>query len=227
MFDKKSILIIAPHPDDEAICCGGLIMQAKKQNAKIFVLFMAIGYSRQFLTGSTNSTTRIKEIKKAAKMGNYSWSIAFKGKPFMRLDSLPQKDIIEKIEDIAQKVKPDIVCIPQRDSFDQDHRAVSQACITAFRPLPSDLKHQPTVVLEAEEPYTWSTSSANTPINFYVDVSDCFQEKITLLACHKTQLREDPFPRSPQNLERLAGIRGCDVGKKYAEGYRLLRSVIL
>lgn len=223
MFDKKSILIVAPHPDDESICNGGLIMMAKKQKAKVFVLFMAIGYSRQFLTGKTNTTERVKEIKKAAKFGNYSWAIAFKGKPFMRLDSLPQKDLIEKIEDVTQKIKPDIVCIPSRESFDQDHRATSLACITAFRPLPASLKHQPTVILESEEPYTWSASSIHTPVNFYVDISDCFQEKITLLSCHKTQLRNDPFPRSPENLERLAGMRGCDIGKKYAEGYHLLR----
>lgn len=226
MFDKKTILIVAPHPDDEAICCGGLIMKAQREKAKIFVLFMAVGYSRQFLTGKTNTTERLKELKNAAKYGNYSWSIAFKGKPFMRMDSLPQKDLIEKIEDTMQKVKPDIVCIPQRDSFDQDHKAIANACVTALRPLPSTLRHQPTWILEAEEPYMWSSSKQN-PINLYIDISDVFHEKIQLLKQHATQLREDPFPRSPENLERLAGMRGCDIGKNYAEGYTLLRGTFL
>lgn len=222
MLAGKRILIISPHPDDESICCGGLIMLAKKQKAKTHVLFMAVGSSRQFLTGKTVANERIKELKKAAKYGNFSYDIAFRGKAFMRMDDLPQKDIIEIIEDVSQKTKPDIVCIPHRESFDQDHRAVADACVTAFRPLPKSLRHQPKMILEAEEPYSWGKKTSFVP-NFYFDITDVLDEKIALLKCHTTQLREDPFPRSPDNLRRLAGLRGSEISTTYAEAYNILR----
>jgi LmbE family N-acetylglucosaminyl deacetylase len=226
ILQRKKILIISPHPDDEAICCGGLIMLARKYQTDVFVYYISVGPSRQFLTGKTTASTRIPEIKKAAQFGGFKYKIAFQGKQFMRLDSLPQKDIIEPIEDITQNFKPDIVCTPFRNSFDQDHRAIAVACMTAYRPLPSNLRHQPNMILECEEPYSWSVGQHFTP-NLYFDISDVFEKKIDLLKRHASQLRQDPFPRSPQNLKRLAGLRGCEIGAKYAEGYRLLKGILV
>jgi len=222
MLKGKKILIIAPHPDDEVIGCGGIIMLAKQKQAKVLVLFMSVGYSRQLVTKQTNADKRIKETDKAAKYGNFTYKIAFQGKQFMRLDTVPQKELIEKIEDTSYDFKPDIVCIPFRYSFDQDHRAVSTASITAFRPLPQSLTHQPRIILEYEEPYSWTTDKQFLP-NFYINISSVIKEKIMLLKQHKTQLRKDPFPRSPKNLQRIAGIRGAEIGIAYAESYSLLR----
>jgi LmbE family N-acetylglucosaminyl deacetylase len=59
-----------------------------------------------------------------------------------------QKEIIEAIEDIVQDFKPTIVVIPYRDSYSQDHRAVASASISAFRPIPQELHHQPRMILE-------------------------------------------------------------------------------
>src|SRR3989338_3723617 len=203
MLNDKKVLIVAPHPDDEAICCGGLIMLAKEKGAKVFVLYMAVGASRQFLTGKTTNKERLPEIKKAASFGNFDYKIGFDGDEFMRLDSLPQKSLIEIIEDVSHGFKPDIVTIPFSGSFDQDHRAVSTACLTAFRPLPKQLRHQPKVILESEEPYSWTVNTTFLP-NFYFDISDLLEAKLKLLTCHQTQVRQDPFPRSPDNLKRLA-----------------------
>jgi len=226
MFKEKKIFIVSPHPDDEAICCGGLIMLAKQKKVSVFVLYISIGKSRQFLTGQTNSNERIKEIIKASKFGNFNYKIAYKGKAFMRMDQVPQKDLIEVIEDTLETYKPDIICIPNRFSFDQDHRAISLACITALRPLPDNLLHQPTIILECEEPYSWTTQSLFRP-NWYFDITKVMEEKLLLLQCHKTQIRKDPFPRSPENLKRLAGIRGCEISTTYAESYNLLRGKFL
>lgn len=224
MIKGKKILIIAPHPDDEAISCGGLIMLAKKTRAKIFVLFGSIGISRQLITGQTNPSIRLDEAQKASEYGSFDHSIIFQGEEFMKLDTVPQKTLIDAIEDKIEEVKPDIVCLPFKDSFDQDHRALFKASVTALRPTPKNLRHHPKIILESEEPYSWSTDDVFHP-NFYLDISQVMEEKIKLLKCHKTQLREDPFPRSPENLERLAGLRGAEISTKFAEAYRLLRGI--
>ncbi len=224
MLKRKSVLIIAPHPDDEAISYGGLIMLAKKQDCRIFVLYGSVGISRQLITGQTNPDIRLDEAKKAATYGSFDYSMIFQGEEFMKLDTVPQKTLIDAIEDKVADFKPDIVCLPFRDSFDQDHRALFTAAVTALRPIPRNLRHQPKIILESEEPYSWTINGVFQP-NFYFDISTVMEEKIKLLKCHKTQLRQDPFPRSPANLQRLAGLRGAEISAKYAEAYRLLKGV--
>lgn len=96
MLSGKKILIIAPHPDDEAICCGGLIMLAKKAGSKVFVMYGSIGSSRQLVTGKTDPANRMNEAKKASEYGGFEYSIMFQGKEFMKLDSVPQKKLIEE-----------------------------------------------------------------------------------------------------------------------------------
>ena len=73
--DKK-ILIISPHPDDEIIGCGGLIAKCKQLQSKVKVVYMCTGESRQLVSGSTNSDSRINEIEEVAKYGNLSCSVA-------------------------------------------------------------------------------------------------------------------------------------------------------
>lgn len=216
--DKK-ILIVSSHPDDEAICSGGLIMKAKKEDGDVFVLYVSTGKSRQFTNGETKEDDRINEAIKASDYGNFGYKIALRGTS-TKLDQMLQKVIIEEIENIVQDFKPEIVVIPYRNSYAQDHRAVAEASISALRPMPHNLHHQPKMILEIEEATRWPVAS--NP-NFYVDISDVMDEKIELYKCHKTQIVEHPHPRSFENLRRLAGLRGSEIGVKYAEAYNLLR----
>lgn len=223
MLKDKNILIISSHPDDEAICSGGLIMKAKKEEASVFVLYMATGGSRQFTNGRTYEEDRINEAKNASQYGNFAYQIGFKGTS-TKLDLVSQKELIETIENIVKDFKPEIVVIPYRNSYSQDHRAVAEASIAAFRPMPEYLHPQPKMILEIEEATRWPVAS--NP-NFYIDISDVMDEKIELYKCHTTQFVEEPHPRSFDNLRRLAGLRGSEIGVQYAEAYTLLRGQLL
>lgn len=214
------ILIVAPHPDDEALGAGGLIIKAKEAGDEVFVLFMAVGDSRQFMNGKTYTSTRLEEAQKASNYGSFNYSVVF-DQLATKLDTVAQKELIEVIENKISEFRPNIMVIPYQNSYNQDHRAVATACITALRPMPTKLHYQPQTILEMEEPYSWP--QAFTP-NFYVDLTEIFAKKLGLYICHNSQVPNDiTHPRSLENLEKLAGIRGAEIGVKYAEGYRLLR----
>lgn len=222
---SEKILIIAPHPDDEMIGTGGLIAKAVDSGSKVFVLYMCIGKSRQLVTGSTEENVRMKEAENASKFLRFDYKFQFVGDEFMRLDSLPQKSLIEPIEDIIQKFKPEIVVIPSQFSFDQDHRAVFDAAYTALRPTPRGVRHFVPFVLECEEPHSWSVGPAFKP-NFYIVLNRALlQKKLQGLNRHKTQVRQEPFTRSFANLTRLAQFRGNEVGSDYAEAYFMHRGI--
>ena len=219
MDKSDKILVVATHPDDESLDSGGLIMRAKDEEIEVFVFFVSTGGSRQFQNGQTIEQDRINEAEEASKYGGFNYKIGFQGTS-TKLDTLPQKQIIEAIEDIVKEFKPSIVVIPYQYSYSQDHRAVAEASISAFRPIPQNLHHQPQIILEVEEPSAWPIVS--NP-NFYIDISQFMDQKIELYKCHKSQVTKDISVRSPENLIALARHRGAEIGVKYAEAFTLLK----
>lgn len=229
MITKKTrLLVISPHPDDEVLGCGGLIGKCYKESAKIMIVYICVGHSRQLVTKSTNADTRLKEIEEVRQNTKGKIKILYTGEEFTRLDMVPQKDLIEKIEDIIQEFKPTIVTVPSSSSYNQDHRATFDACITALRPTPRDIRYFTPTVLEYFEPYLWMAREAKVP-NAFLDLSEKIHKKtlldfkLELYKCHKTQVRKDPFPRSVENLIHIAHVCGKEIGVSIAEAYHVLR----
>lgn len=222
ILNNKKILIISPHPDDEIIGCGGLIAHNKIIKSKTSVLYITVGSSRQLVTGKTDFETRNSEIKNVSEYGNFDYKILFKDKYFVELDTLPQKKLIDLIEDYIDEKKPDLVFIPLGDSYNQDHRATFNASITALRPAPISVRHMVKNVFVYEEPYNWSLNNSFKP-NFYLNTEEVEDEKIKLMKLHLTQDRDFPFARSKENLIARMRIRGSECGLKSAEAYQLLR----
>ncbi|MBR9703522.1 hypothetical protein GOV10_05765, partial [Candidatus Woesearchaeota archaeon] len=204
-----------------------LMSLAKRSGGTVKVLYMCVGSCRQVVTGKTEENVRLEETKNAGKFGDFEYEIAYVGKEFLRLDTVPQRELVDKIEDMYVEFKPDVVVLPSHNSYNQDHRATFTAGITALRPLPKKYRHSAQLVLECEEPYTWTTDDDSFKPNFYIPLTKKdLEAKKKLLACHETQVRDDPFPRSFDNLERIARMRGIEVGEEFAEAYKLLRGFI-
>jgi len=227
---KTRLLVISPHPDDEAIGVGGLIGKCIKEKAVVFVYYLCVGPNRQLVTGSTDEKIRLKEIKSIEKMTGIKTKIEITNKQ-LHLDTVPQLDLINAIEDVIESFKPSIVAIPSHSSYNQDHRAVYSASIAALRPIPRKIRYYVPTVIEYFEPYFWSIGTPSPP-NLYLDLSQEYKKgnlldfKIKYYSCHKTQVREDPHPRSKKNLIRIAGVYGSQFGVKIAEAYYLIRQSI-
>jgi LmbE family N-acetylglucosaminyl deacetylase len=149
-----------------------------------------------------------------------------------RLDTVSQKELIEKIEDVIEKFKPTMAAVPSHYSYNQDHRELHTACITALRPTPKKVRHFTSNVVEFGEPYLWGVNSP-PPRTLYLDLNQKYKKgtllnfKINLYKCHKTQVRTGVFSRSPENLVHEAHVLGREIGIEIAESFRLLRGEIL
>src|SRR5687768_7892759 len=143
-LERPTLLVIAPHPDDEVIGCGGLISKIKAQGGKVYILFMTVGLSKDLSQGGRISSAkqRIREIEDVAQRLQFDeWRIAFNGDNYhLQLDQVPQKKLIHEIERgkkiSLEVIQPDILAIPMLQDYNQDHRAVAQAALTACRPSP-------------------------------------------------------------------------------------------
>jgi N-acetylglucosamine malate deacetylase 1 len=230
-FGAHRLLVLAPHPDDEVIGCGGLIAKVKDQGGEVHVKFMTVGDTRDASEqGFSSAVERDVEVARvAALLGFDGWEIVLRGSEFhLRLDDAPQARLIEAIEHSGvtsiQAVEPTLVAVPDPTSYNQDHRAVAQAALSALRPGDQRLRPQPQGVLVYEQVADqWNTGSHATP-NLGVELGpDHLAAKLEAMRTYKSQLRDHPSTRSVEALEAMAVVRGTQFGCPHAEAFRVLR----
>jgi len=216
-----SILVIAPHPDDEVLGCGGTISKYAKDGNEINLCICTKAYapdwSEEFLEN------RPKEIEKATKILGIKKTF-FLDFPTVKLDTIPQKELNESIAKVIDKVKPDIVYTPHEGDLNKDHRIVFDASLVALRPLTHNAKR----ILSYEIPSETEWGRMIEPFipNVYVDISETFDVKVKAMEAYKSEIKNYPHPRSIKVIEALARIRGSEVGLKSAEAFSLIREIL-
>jgi len=215
------VLVIAPHPDDEVLGCGGTIARhtGKKDDVHLCIVTKAYtpDWSEEFLKNRSEEiaeSNRILGIKKTR----------FLDYPTAKLDTFPQKTLNEEISAVVNAVEPDIVYIPHRGDLNKDHRLVFEASLVATRPL----KHRIKRILSYE---TLSETEWGQPIgpfvpNVYVDISETFGDKIKAMEAYASEIKPYPHPRSLEIIEALAKKRGSEAGVRSAEAFVMIREVV-
>ena len=171
------------------------------------------------------------KVKKIIFIENSGYDISyFNDKNFLKLDTIPQAELINKIELKSKvslsKIKPTIVAIPTIFSYHQDHIATYKASIAALRVRPQNSDFVPKTVIsyESSEYSHWSPYSeigAFSP-NLYFNMSKKeITKKNNALSIYKSQLRKGH--RDKNSIIKLSQIRGLEIGVDYAEAYHLHR----
>ncbi len=220
MLKNKKILIIAAHPDDEILGCGGTILKLKKNNL-IKVIFM------------TNGTDARGKNKKASQKRIQGCLNLFKklklNKPLIlnfpdnKMDSVPLLKIVKKIEEILSKFNPEVVFTHFDGCLNIDHQITFKATVTACRPLK---KTSVKKILSFEVPSStdWALSrDKKFQPNYYIDISKYIKEKILLMKYYKDEIRPFPHSRSLKSIKTLSEYRGASAGVKNAEAFYLYR----
>lgn len=246
LLRESRLLVIMPHPDDETFGCGGTISRARSLGAEVFVMVMSAGdlvhyrSAQPMASGAgpaasasagraggavatVTGSRRAEELEAAMNALEVdAFTIVYRdAERHLRLDALPRRDLISQIERESElaidRVEPDIVILPE-PSYNQDHEATFVAGFAACRPhLPPEKPFVP-VVLSADAPQLgWSVAPPRFSV--YVDISDHLDRKLLAHACHRSQLRPEPSHASLENIERLARLRGSEVGVSAAEAF--------
>ena len=222
-FQKKNkILIVAAHPDDEMLGCGGTILKLKNK-CDIHVMFMTDGVSSRGKNNSEKKKRRNSCINLFKKLDlNNPIFLNF---PDNQMDKIPLLKIIKKVETILNKIKPETVITHYSECLNIDHRLTYQAVMTACRPLKesSVKKILSFEVLSSTEWAKFKNKSFDP--NYYIDISKNFKNKLSALKFYKKELRKYPHSRSLVAVEALAKYRGVSSGVKYAEAFYLNRFI--
>jgi LmbE family N-acetylglucosaminyl deacetylase len=224
------IIVIAPHPDDETLGCGGTILRHTKEGEEVHWLIMSTLKSKTKLD-KKNMKIREKQIRNVAKAYNFS-SYHQTNFETAKLDTYPKIDLINEVSKYFKKIKPNLLYIPFPGDIHSDHREVynaTVACTKSFRyPYISKIRCYE-VISETKFNFTGNNQKSyltSFQPNLFIDISPYINKKIKIMKIYKNEIGKHPFPRSEKNIRAIATFRGATVAKKYAESFVSLKEII-
>lgn len=228
-MNNKKVLIIAAHPDDEVLGCGGTIRRLIENNCKVYVLFLSEGVSARSKPGEIKDWTndilaREAMAVKASEFLGYS-IIGFMKGPNLRMNTISILDLVKYVQNFITDIKPEIVFTHHPGDLNTDHQICFNAVFTACRPINQEFL-EAIYTFEVPSSTEWS-SHVNLPIflpNYFVDIDGAIESKLNALKFYDFEMRSFPHPRSFENIRALAQIRGAEIGFNYAEAFMLIRA---
>lgn len=217
---NKTILILAAHPDDEVLGCGGIIQKYVQQGDRVVVGIVTDGSSSQYPGDEAKYKAKIEECKKANELLGVS-KVELLDFPDMKLDTVSHVELNNKINVLVEKTKPNIIYTHSHLDLNLDHVAVARATDVVCRPGKTYLEK--VFAYEVPSSSEWSRGDVFQP-NIFVDVEVFLDQKIAALLIYKTECRDYPHPRSPEGVRIFAQYRGLQSGFKVAEAFRLIVS---
>lgn len=224
------VLVVAAHPDDEVLGCGGTLAKAIAAGAQVAVQFLGEGISARFSVGQYDSEefraqtcARLGGARKALHVLGIT-DFEFGERLCGQFDTYPLISIVKDIERKMAQFKPDLLFTHNPAEVNIDHRLTYEAVEVACRPTRDFIPMQ-IYTFEIPCSGSWTFDSAFKP-NVFVDVSEYWDQKLAAWACYEAEERPFPFPRSTEGLNIMAGYRGMMSNLTKAEAFRLVRTIV-
>ena len=197
------ILIVTAHPDDCEFSIGATLAKLSRLDNEIKI--------HVFSTSDTIEGNEgiVKESERSIH-GIYNLDLNLHKYPTMHFIEHYQ-EIRDDIFRIKQEFHPDVVYCKSPKSIHPDHRVIGEACESIF--LESTIYGMESI-----------RDGHNQHINKWVEVSEeDLDVKISAIMCYKSQSRRGY--RNSELIKSIARMRGNQVGRKFAEGFEVIRDV--
>jgi LmbE family N-acetylglucosaminyl deacetylase len=225
MMKNKNILIVAAHPDDEFLGCGGTIAKLAKDNT-VSALLLVDAITSRPKEFSDEKRKKLREDTKNAHDIIAIRNTFFESFPDNEFDKIPLLNLIKTVSSYINKTAPDVIFTHHYGDLNIDHRRTFQAVLTACRPQPN-FYHPDIYCFEIPSATEWQafTGAEFFKPNVFIDISDTIDLKLEALKCYKSEMRDFPHSRSIKGIKIMAQDWGRKVGKTFVEAFELIRSV--
>jgi LmbE family N-acetylglucosaminyl deacetylase len=220
----STIIVVAPHPDDETLGCGGTLLRAIASGARVHWVICTrmtpeAGYSE------ARMLAREREIADVAAAYGFA-GVHQAPFPAARLDVVPVAERVSWFSSVFRQVCPDVLFLPHPHDVHSDHAAVfdaASACTKAFRYPTLRKVHVYETLSETE----FDIRPGNSPFNpnRFVDVSAYLERKIKIMELYAGEMAAPPFPRSGEAIRALATLRGLVASCLAAEAFMVMRDI--
>lgn len=217
------ILVIAPHPDDEILGCGGTMMKRSKAGDDVYVCIVTKGclplFPEEYVERGRSEAVQADKVVGAKET-------IFLDFPAVMLENVPRYELNGKLTDLIQEIQPDEVYIPHRGDMQMDHQMVVDAAMVAVRPKYSH-KIKRVYAYETLSETGWNIPNQQNDFipTVYEDITETIGDKMKAMETFKSQIGVFPEARSIGALEALAKYRGATIGVKAAEAFSLIREI--
>jgi LmbE family N-acetylglucosaminyl deacetylase len=222
------LLVVAAHPDDEVLGCGATIARlSSDRDVHIFIL--GEGSTSRYASGSERARAEVVRLQASANAAAAilgARSVEFGSLPDNRFDELPLLDVVKRVEQSIEQIRPSTIYTHHPGDLNIDHRITFQAVLTATRPVPNHCVRE-LYAFEIPSSTEWAFQQFQPPFkpNVFIDAAGTIERKLKALAEYESECRTFPHPRSPEALRTSARCWGTVVGLEYVEAFELVRSI--
>lgn len=221
---NRQILVVAPHPDDETLGCGGTLLRHRALGDEIHWLIVTEMHESDGFSQESISRRR-EEIIEITKCYEFSQVIQL-GFPTTRLDTFPRGKIIAAMGKAFKQIQPELVYVPYRYDAHTDHAIAfdcSLACCKWFR-YPS-VRRVLAYETTSETEFGFTSCGQGFQPQVFIDIEHWLDKKIEILKAYQGETGQFPFPRSEETIRSLASIRGSAAGCLAAEAFMLIKEI--
>lgn len=221
----KNVLVVAPHPDDETLGCGGTLLKHKELGDNLNWLIVT-HIDEEFGFTKEKALERESEIEKVAQIYRFN-SVHKLNWPTTRLDTVPMSDLVQSIGNVIKKVNPEIIYIPYPGDIHTDHKYVFDASISCTKWFRfQSIKRVLVYETLSETNFSINPDLKGFNPTTYVNITDYLDMKINIMKVFKSEIGSFPFPRSEKAIRSLAHLRGTEMGCFAGEAFMLLKEII-
>lgn len=208
ILGNRNVLVLAPHIDDAEFGCGGTISRLINEGSMVH--YLAFSDCKESIPSHLPPDILRKELQESINKLKIS-SFEVLDFPVRNFDKQRQ-EILQKLIDVRNLLKPDLVFTPSRSDIHQDHQVVTNESIRAF-------KH--CTILGYELPWNCLSLSSDTIITLN---DEDLNKKIEAIMCYESQSHR--IYHNENYIKALAMTRGLRINKMYAEPFEMIRLII-
>ena len=197
----RTILGVGAHPDDMELGCAGTLALHALRGDKVYLLVLTRGEA------SGDPEVRERECKESARVLG-ACDLFIGGLPDTGVHDA--RETIDVIENILNKVKPDVIYAPSSKDTHQDHRNAGYAVLSAGRRCRSILL------------YEGASTQRDFNPQVFVDIKETIQTKLNATRVFGSQVgNHGMYSKAMKAVEGLAKFRGYQAGVEVAEAFEV------
>lgn len=221
----KSIVVIAPHPDDETLGCGGTLLRHIDEGDTVHWLILTSMHA-EYGFAEECIALRANEIREVAELYGFH-AVHQLNFPTTRLETIPIGELISAIKNIFQETVPSIVYLPYPGDVHTDHQIAFNAAVSCakwFRQ--ASIKRILAYETLSETEFGINPMQQTFTPNVFVNITEFSNRKLEILHRYAGETGIFPFPRSTEAVAALAALRGANAGCAAAEAFMLLKEIL-
>lgn len=216
-----NILVVAAHPDDEVLGCGGIIARSVAEGHYVTVAILGQGASSRYSASSSEIVTEVAELEEMSRRAACilgTNDVRHFGLPDNRFDSVDLLQVVKILEELARELRPEVIYTQHGGDLNIDHTITFRAAMTAFRPVPgTDLRSLFAFEVASSTEWAFGKFASIFVPDTFVDIGSYLELKLQALAAYEQEMRPFPHPRSFEAVSNQARERGARIGVSAAE----------